>query len=151
MKREKGFGCAAARRLKDNGGLPQITVSSWLFGQGGLDMGVLGVGGSDSEASMPMEAFMERSSKEAARTSWDGGGALVEGGEKGLVERLGEEDGEKGVVLVEGSMGAGSLGDWKGFMVLLALASCVELMGFGAMEITGLGSADLWNLWAQFT
>ena len=73
-------------------------------------------------------------------------------GEKGLVERLGEEDEEKGVVLVEGSMGEVSLGDWNGFMVLLALVRCVELMGgFWAMEITGLGSADLWNLWAQFT
>jgi hypothetical protein len=81
-----------------------------LVGKGG---NAFARGGGDSEASMPMEAFMERSSKEG-RLCWE---VLVVGAVGAVGEGKGENNGD---VLVEGSMGGGvlrSLGDRKVFIV----------------------------------
>ena len=63
----------------------------------------------DSEASMPIEAFIDRSSNDGRSLC----GGCCEGG-----EWLGDDDdGEKGLVLAEGSLGDVSPGDRKTFIV----------------------------------
>ena len=74
---------------------------------------------------MPIEAFMERSSKEGRESCsgrwWE---VLV------LGERRGEEEG-KGEVLVDGSAGElEMLGERKVLIVAFALVSCVHLAPF---------------------